>query len=465
MKTAVFTVPEQRLGDLASKLTEIYKAADRVGVPRPQVVMGERTEHVQTDPVSGYVTRKWADFEVTVTFEPVKLAGWTLRGVLDHDSVPGSVVLRTVPGQEELPESYRSATNVCDHCGTARRRLETFVLLHEDGSYKQVGRQCLRDFLGIDPEAMLRWVTFVRDLSGGADEDYFADGGRAVYRTGIEYFLAVTSLLVRRQGWVSRSVARERGEQGSPVRATADDAMEYIFGTGRIAAEFRKEVGDPTEFDNRRAAEALAWVRGMADAKGLSEYLYNLVTVTKGDTVEIANFGLLASAIAAFQRAQEKAEQRARENAGRTPSQFVGEVGKREVFTVTVKSVKTYDGDFGVRTMVRFEDAAGNTLVWWTGEVGVVYNEHGVGTDQSEFEEGQTYTVKATVKKHENYKGFNQTVVSRVAKHVEKPKTVRKPRTRKAAVATEAVTGSPSDKAVWEAGEWHEPQGSTTVAA
>jgi hypothetical protein len=463
MTKAVFTVPEQRLGDLASKLTEIYKAADRVGVARPQVVMGERTEHVQTDPVSGYVIRKWADFGVTVTFEPVKLAGWTLRGVLDHDSVPGSVVLRTVPGQDELPETYRTATNVCDHCGTARRRLETFVLLHEDGSYKQVGRQCLRDFLGIDPEAMLRWVTFVRDISAGADEDYYAEGGRHVYRTGVEYFLAVTSLLVRRQGWVSRSVARERGETGDVVRATADDVTEYIFGTGKIAEDFRKEVGDLTDFDNRRAAEALAWVRGMASTSGLSEYLYNLVTVTKGDTVEMANFGLVASAIAAFQRAQEKAEQRARENAGRTPSQFVGEVGKREVFTATVKSVKTFDSDFGVRTMVRFEDAAGNTLVWWTGEVAMAYTPDGVGTGEAEFAEGQTYTVKATVKKHETYKGFNQTVVSRVAKHIEKPKTVRKPRAKKTGQAQ--VAGSPSSNAVWEAGGWHEPQGSTSVAA
>jgi hypothetical protein len=251
--------------------------------------------------------------------------------------------------------------------------------------------------------------------------------------------------------------------QGNPVRATADDAMEYLFGTGKTADKFRKELGRTTDFDDKRAAEALAWVRGMADAKGLSEYLFNLVTVTKGDTVDIKNFGLVASAIAAFQRAQEKAEQRARENAGRTPSQFVGEVGKREVFTVTVKGVKTFDSDFGVRTMVRFEDAAGNTLVWWTGEVAPVYTPEGVGTDQSEYEEGQTYTVKATVKKHENYKGFNQTVVSRVAKHVEKPKTVRKPRAKKTGQAQ--VVGSPSSNAVWEAGGWHEPQGSTSVAA
>src|SRR3972149_3916096 len=84
------------------------------------------------------------------------------------------MILRNVPG-ETLPESWRRADQKCDHCGLIRKRNETFVVRHEDGTLKQIGRQCIADFLGHKgPEGMLAAAEYLFSADGaacGAEDD------------------------------------------------------------------------------------------------------------------------------------------------------------------------------------------------------------------------------------------------------------------------------------------------------
>jgi hypothetical protein len=94
----------------------------------------------------------------TLTGETPKLpGGWTLVGVIEL--LEGNVLLRNVPG-ETMPVLYRDAARatLCEHCNTKRNRTATFVVRDEAGAHKQVGRQCLADFLGhVDPHALSCW--------------------------------------------------------------------------------------------------------------------------------------------------------------------------------------------------------------------------------------------------------------------------------------------------------------------
>jgi len=83
------------------------------------------------------------------------------------------------------------------------------------------------------------------------------------------------------------------------------------------------------------------------------------------------------------------------------PSEYFGTVGKREIFTLTVIGMKDIESDFGSTTLYMFRDLAGNRAKWFC-SCGT-----SLGVDV-------TYTVKATVKAHDEYRGSRQTLLSRL---------------------------------------------------
>jgi len=80
--------------------------------------------------------------------------------------------------------------------------------------------------------------------------------------------------------------------------------------------------------------------------------------------------------------------------------EYVGEVGERQEFTLTVKKSVNFDGLYGYSTMYIMEDEQGNTFVWTT-------------TSKKNLENGETYLIRGTIKDHRQYRGVNQTVLSR----------------------------------------------------
>lgn len=83
-------------------------------------------------------------------------------------------------------------------------------------------------------------------------------------------------------------------------------------------------------------------------------------------------------------------------------SNYVGEVGKREFFTVTFEKKFEFETIYGIMFVRKFRDENDNVLVWKS------------STD-FKAEEGSKVTIKATVKGHEEYKNEKQTQLTRVA--------------------------------------------------
>lgn len=99
------------------------------------------------------------------------LEGWEFLGTVH--SLGEEAVLNAAPGKQ-IPEEYRTAKPVCDHCETARHRKDTFIV-SKDGQTRRVGRNCLRDFLGhASAEALVRYLYKFKD----------AEGNRAAWFTG-----------------------------------------------------------------------------------------------------------------------------------------------------------------------------------------------------------------------------------------------------------------------------------------
>jgi hypothetical protein len=89
------------------------------------------------------------------------------------------------------------------------------------------------------------------------------------------------------------------------------------------------------------------------------------------------------------------AAQRAAENAS---SAFIGAVGDRLTLTLTLQWSKSFETQYGMLTVHGFKDASGNIVIY---------------KGQRIAESGETLTLKATVKAHEDREGTLQTIINR----------------------------------------------------
>jgi len=90
----------------------------------------------------------------------------------------------------------------------------------------------------------------------------------------------------------------------------------------------------------------------------------------------------------------------------------VGQVGERSDFTnLTVTKLRYFENEYGVRTLITFEDATGNILIWWASK------------QLDDVKEGDVVDIRGTVKAHGDYNGRPQTELQRV-KIVKRPVTI-----------------------------------------
>jgi hypothetical protein len=389
---ASFLIPEANLPRFAEKMARIEKAAAKCGTPFAwrQVldVKRSRPHPFRKNEVLPLVA-------VEVNGEAPSLAGWSLIGVLNFDL--GPAIVREVPGETVPPELWDSGPE-CDHCQKVRQRHDTFVVRHEGGEIKRVGRQCLADFLGHDdPGDLAQLATFLMGIPDAVGEEW-GEGGLAntPWVLPMPLFLSQVAALTSAWGWVSRATARDRMDG---TTATADDAFHLLTCTKpvcRVCEALRKREVEPTAKHEAAAAAALAWAAGL-DPK--NSYEHDLKVLSGVGVTTAQTSGLAASMINAHNRVLAKAAAAEAAKAG-VNNDWVGTVGKRETWTLTLTGQHEWLGDFGVTTFYRFTDAAGHRFVW--------ASSRNVGLDI-----GGTYLVKGTVKRHGEYQGVKETCLSR----------------------------------------------------
>ena len=315
-----------------------------------------------------------------------RIEGWTFGATLQH--MDGETVLLTVPGFS-VPTKYRKTGNLCEHCRFNRARVQTFILQHDDGRMTQVGRSCLKDFLGhSDPAKAAAYAELLGTLpelcaasEGGDDElsDSYS-GGRTPQAWNLSDYLAYVAANIRVNGWVSRAQARD-----GMTSATADNAYGAMFPSPYAV---KKDIIVPEAQDGTVAEAALTWVRETMVTKleedgDLNDYEHNLATIVRMDYVTSKTMGLAASIVSSHARAIGREIEKKRSLAGK----HVGTVGKREVFQrLTVARIFDLDTQYGVSRIHTFYDDLGNTIVWMA--------------SSERLDVGKTYDVKATVKSH-----------------------------------------------------------------
>ncbi len=289
-------IPAQNIGQLRFRIDQLNARAEKLGVG------GIEYHEITSYCISpAGIARKTARevIEIEITGGRVGL-GWNLLGVIEHTDAGN--ILRAAPGAT-IPESYRTAPRECDHCGTARQRTNTFLAETPDGgSIVQLGRSCLRDYLGhIDAEQLAGWLESVAELIDGDDEGW-GGGGRVP-----TYVLEVVA--------AAAADYRLRGRY-VPVRiddSTIGRVADWLAPDSKFRREFIRKTGFAVDAEDvARARELIDWV---ATAEGGNGYIENLRVVAAAETVKSKNIGILVSITAAHRTAAERSAEQVKRDA------------------------------------------------------------------------------------------------------------------------------------------------------
>lgn len=326
-------------------------------------------------------------FDLTISSDIIRNGNYNVVAKLEHlDN--GNIV--TTYGVE-VKEAWRHVDCKCDHCKVNRTRNLTFIVRDADGNDKQIGSTCLKDYSGIDPQAIGIWNQ-LRDICYDMEADARAFD-ESLGRNRVAYdtidILALAISIVKARGYVKSEMP-------------GSNRSEIFTNAGKWR---------PTEAE-RLEAEAMAKAILEADKDELEQFtvLPNVRVMLEVEYCKPSHFGYLAYAPMAFQDYQRKLEaKRQREaetEAARKSSEYVGEIGKR--ITIDVKEAKLIAswekcfGRYGYYTtmthLYRFIDVNGNVYVWFASNM---------------IDETEVKSIKGTVKDHSERDGVKQTVLTR----------------------------------------------------
>lgn len=402
-----YLIPAINMPRLQNEINRLNKRAKKLGCQPLELKIVKTVTVQKTDPVFEIVYES-TSYECEIIGESPKLNGWTLVASIEpiKNQTANTVenVIREVPGII-CPAEYRTTNMECQHCNTIRRRSAIFVLRNENNEYKQVGRNCIADFLGnVSPDHLLNKAECLwgaAGLMGEAREESWG-GGRGERLVEIIHFVTIVSVLCRRLGWMPRS----KSEVGKvPTATLAWDIC--VFPNSENVRKFVRDHNIKAEqHDATLAEDAVKWAAAIDPVSAQSTYLHDLGVCCRQDLVAYKTAGYVASVISAFQRylSDELAKNTPQnENSVRPAKKHIGVEKERIVLNnLTITHCTSYTGNYGAKTFIRFTDSNQNVLIWRaTGspEWAVI---------------GDKVSIKATIKKHEIFNGQPNTVLSRV---------------------------------------------------
>ena len=403
MTSKIFTILAGRSGEARERLKKFDKKAKRYGVPFSwkfgEVYLVERTKHslhgkecvIQVEMV-----------DVTIAGETPKVGEYEF--VASIEVLDGGNFVDTVPGLEIHPGAlldYRETDGHCDHCRVQRARKHVFIARKTGTSqYKQIGRTCLRDFLGTDnPNVIIQQFAFWRLFDEGGEEDGWSGFGSYPWEHELRDALALTGTIIRLHGWCSKGAAYNDERLTPTVEHLWDfwshPKDKYAIPRAEKIQEERRES------DETLADEVIAWVRASTDD---NDYFHNLRVSFRDDLLgDAKRLGLAISAVASYHRHIERELKYAAARKQNANSAHVGEVKERlRGLHVTLEQARSMgDNGWGETELLKFRSDDGDLFAWFTGSC-------------PRLDIGEKVTIDGTVKRHSEFKGTKETLLTRV---------------------------------------------------
>lgn len=385
---------------LEANYQELFKIVDKYNRKSRKLKMSEITVSIVGEEFQEVSKNEFVKvLHVEVEGQVPVISGWEFVATIDH-SESGNII-RNISGQD-VPEKYRTVNIKCDHCNTNRFRKNSYILRNtETGEYRQIGRNCLADYLRCtDIKNYIGWIDGLLKVVEHIIEVGCQPGAGIWEETHqeVKRFLAHVCRAVELKGWMSNSRAREEEKTSTSSHAS----YSYYPCSSKSWREKSEWSELQPSADNYTTAKAvIEYIRQeLASKECKSEFEHNLVTLFQSEYFRPKNSGYIASAYIVYKKHEDiKRKEEETKSLTKITNEHVGQVGIRTIINATVLSTQNIYTNFGVTTLHRMIDSDNHMLIWFASTVTL--------------EIGQHVTLKATIKEHREYKGQKQTVLTR----------------------------------------------------
>lgn len=413
MSTRTYRIPEHKLAGFVASVDTLGAKVATIGGARPVVeVVGWETVADPRAPRGAATFRRFATVEVSTP--AATSARFRLLGAVEHQAT-GNLVWASPDAAEGFDvdlRRFRTGAPACEHCNTARRRGNTFIVLNlATGAVAQVGRDCMLSATGIS-DAVADLVRAMDHVRAPAMED------RETWPTGSAHYsaplvLSAAAALIRLRGFQSSKAADADG-----LLSTAHILRQALIGWRPVAGTPPEVLaivrGGPPEAEDMAVARGTRNMAAAIDPTTASDFDANVFAACAHDTISETAIGIACAAVRGFLRERDAQRMAIMGNV----SGHFGAVGDRLTPAKLTKkdreagitnhapvngevvSVAAFDGMYGTTWLVKMLADSGHVFAWRA------------STDPG-VKAAQRVEIRGTVKAHAEYKGTPETVLTR----------------------------------------------------
>jgi hypothetical protein len=326
---------------------------------------------------------------------------WEFVGVITP-SQQGKALLKLTPqagDTEGIRKLYSANPYYCDHCKKVRQRNETFIV-HHGNDYKQVGRNCLKDFVGgADPNALLTFFAFFSDpaalqarLAAHTGGGGGGPGRYMEYFTPKEILIATLAVVDNRGTYVS-----SKSETGV---STASEVRDVLWGrTVGTDQTWSEKIHTRMEQPDigKQADDIIAWFKSLPKTEVDANTFYqNIKVMVDENAVEGRQVGYIVGMYPAWRRANVPATPKGPTLVKEWPQAWGA--GPKPITNehAVVKFVRVVDGTYGSSQLILMMLDDGHGVSWrYSGQNKVQQGDDFNLTGQLEQD---TYRTPATIK-------------------------------------------------------------------
>jgi len=285
-------VPAWAVPVLERKVAAVNRRAERAGIAGRYTVAVEPYEEAYKDDAGLPHVRHMA--HTTVLGDLLKVEGFTFAATIDWSL--GQPLLRRNPDLPEAMVITAPASKRCDHCGTARSRIDTYLVIDEtSGQLTQVGRNCLAAYCGLQPG----WVSLATDESMRYDAEGWG-GGREYFTVTVQDALAIALAIVEYDGSYKPAAFENDATKGK-WWLVMGETIYNRHEPDPVQKAYREYVKEHLDEHQPAACELVEWMRAL-DADSDNDFLYNLHTIGMVTSIGSRHVGLCLAAIPAHDK-------------------------------------------------------------------------------------------------------------------------------------------------------------------
>jgi len=398
-----YLIHESKLPRIRDRIKKLNNKARKLNCPEMKIIIDPEPTYIKEKPTSinnepaSTVPKKLRFFNVKVEGATPIIDGWEFVGIILDDGLTTTIHKHPEASiTPDLVKFYTKREKTCDHCNHNRYRKDTYLVKKVDsGEMKQVGSGCIRDFLGHIP--LKRFLEFY-ELMGEYEEEPIREerGIKPEYFESTKWIMANVAHFTRKYGWVSKEKAAEKNKL-----STSDRVYNNLW--ERNPEYYEKPDKEMEEIGIKALQYVLNEIlpRMRIYKSTFDEYLDsldNLIPSALNDgVINVRNIGYFIPLVMMMDNDIRRIENKKLE---KETSEYVGQPGERKERELTFYDSFGFDSSWGYTNVYRFKDANKNLWIWMTG-------------NHKDFEKDKIYKIVGTIKRHQEYKGVKQNLLTR----------------------------------------------------